>query len=191
MAFPASLRAVRHARSTLIMASLATVRNRGMFERYERALAPEHKATVLEAVAATWMPLDAAAAHYAACDMLGLSIEQQVQSGRGTFDVARDTLLGTAVRMARSAGITPWHVFPMFQRFWDRGFDGGGVSVMRAGPKDAHVTVAHCSLVSSPYFRHGLRGLCAALTELFCTRAFVSEHRAAGPGSLAMRVQWA
>ncbi len=189
--FPATIRPLRHLRSTVILASIATVRSRELFDDYTRALAPAHRGEVLEAVAGTWISLEAASAHYAACDALGLSVDQQVQCGRSTFDGTRDTLLGTVTRMARGAGVTPWQVFPMFQRFWDRGLDGGGISVTRVGPKDAHVTLVQCPLLASPHFRNGLRGLCTALTGLFCVRAFGSERRPARPASVVMRMQWA
>jgi len=188
---PARVAPVRHARSTLIIASIQTVRNRGLFDEYERALEPEHKDALLNAIAGTWIPLEVALAHYRACDTLGLAPEQQYINGRGTFDGARGTLLGTAVRMARGAGITPWNAFALSQRFWQRGLDGGAVGVVRVGPKDAQVTILECGLVASPYFRNGFRGLVASLIELFCVRAYVTERKAKRPSSLEMRVQWA
>jgi uncharacterized protein (TIGR02265 family) len=191
LAFPARVTPARHARSTILMASIETVRSRGLFAEYERALPAQYKEELLGAVAATWMPLEAALAHYAACDSLGLTAEQHVQCGRSTFDGARGTLLGTAVRMARGAGLTPWTTLPLLQRFWDRGFDGGAVSVARAGPKDAHVTCVQCAVIVSPYFRNGLRGLLAALMELTCTKAYVTERRSHLANSLSFRLQWA
>jgi hypothetical protein len=188
---PAHILPARHARSTLIMASIGTVRQKNLFAEYERALPEQYKETLLGAIAATWVPIDAALAHYAACDSLGLSPEQQVTSGRSTFDGARGTLLGTAVRMARGAGITPWSALPLLQRFWDRGFDGGAVSAVRTGPNDAHVSLVQCAVVASPYFRNGLRGLLAAIIELSCSRAYVTERRRATATSLSFRVQWA
>jgi len=173
------------------MASIDTVRQRGLFVAYERALAAQHKETLLGAIAGTWLPMDAALAHYRACDSLGLTAEQQVQSGRSTFDGARGTLLGTAVRLARGAGLTPWTELPLLQRFWDRGFDGGAVSVTRAGPKDAHTTLVHCAVIASPYFRNGLRGLLTALMELTCTKAYVTDRRPVSESTLSFRVQWA
>jgi hypothetical protein len=173
------------------MASIETVRRQGLFVEYERALPAQHKETLLGAIAATWIPIDVALAHYTTCDSLGVSTEQQIKNGRSTFDGARGTLLGTAVRMARGAGVTPWTALPLLQRFWDRGFDGGAVSVMRAGPKDAHTSLVHCAVVASPYFRNGLRGLLSALMELSCTKAFVTERRPATASSLSFRVQWA
>ena len=190
LALPTKVQPARNARSTLILASITTLKKRGLFDEYVRALSDEHRDTLLQAVAATWLPLPAAAAHYAACDTLGLDAEQQASSGRSTFDESRGTILGTAVRMAKSAGMTPWQGFALLQRFWDRGFDGGGVGVTRVGPKDAHVTVVQCTLVTSPYFRHGLRGLLGALAELFCLRVYVVEKRASS-SSVTFHVQWA
>lgn len=191
LAFPARIVPATHARSTLLMASIESVRKRGLFDEYERALDPQHKPALLGAIAGTWLDLEVAHAHYAACDTLGMSADQQVQVGRSTFEGARSTLLGTAVRMARGAGVTPWQHMPLFQRFWDRGFDGGGLSVTRVGPKDAHVTIVACSLLASPYFRNGLRGLAASLVELLASHAYVTEHRHATSDAVTMRVQWA
>jgi hypothetical protein len=189
--FPARVHPVTHARSTLMIASIATVRQKNLFPEYERALPEQYKETLLGAIAATWIPIDAALAHYTACDSLGLSTEQQVHSGRSTFDGARGTLLGTAVQVARGVGITPWNELPLLQRFWDRGFDGGGVSVVRAGPKDAHVSLVQCAVAASPYFRNGLRGLLASMMELTCSKAYVTDRRRPTATSLSFRVQWA
>jgi len=191
LALPAPLRSVNRMRSTLVMASIESVRRRGRFEDYERALPEEHKDALLHVVAATWVSLDAARAHYAACDSLGLSSEQQVLAGRTTFEGARSTLMGTAVGLARGAGVTPWQVLPMLQRMWDRGCDGGGIMVVRTGPKDAHIDVVQCDLLAFAHMRNGLRGLVASILELFCTRAYVTERRPNGAASVYYRVQWA
>ena len=191
LALPAVVRPTHHARSTLILASVATVRGLGRFDDYERALAPEQKDAILGALAGTWLPIEAAQAHYAACDTLGFTAEQQVQAGRATFDAARATLLGTAVRMARGVGVTPWTMLPHLQRFWERGFQGGAVQVERAGPKDAIVTLVECTVLSSPYFRNGLRGLVAALCGLSSTRAYATERRTRRQDAIEFRAQWA
>jgi hypothetical protein len=92
--------------------------------------------------------------------------------------------------MARGAGITPWNALPLLDRFWARGCNGGGISVTRTGPKDAQVEAIQCGLFASPYFRNGLRGLTAALVELFCMRAYVTERRSTA-SSVVYRLQWA
>jgi hypothetical protein len=191
LALPASVRPMQRLRSTVVLASIESVKRRGRLEDYERAVPARHREALFHAVAATWIALDAARAHYAACDSLGLSSEQQALAGRSTFDGARSTLMGTAVGLARGAGVTPWSIMPMLQRVWDRGCDGGGILVARAGPKDAHVDVVQCELLASPYMRNGLRGLVAAIVEMFCTRAYVTERRACGPAAAYYRVQWA
>ena len=191
LALPASVHSVRAMRSTLVQASIESVRRRGRFDDYERALPAAHKEALLHAVAGTWISLESAKAHYAACDSLKLSSDQQVLAGRSTFDGARSTLLGTAVGLARGAGVTPWQVLPLLQRMWDRGCDGGGIVVVRTGPKDAHIDVVQCELFAYAHMRNGLRGLVAAIMELFCTRAYVTERRPCGAASVYYRVQWA
>lgn len=191
LALPTSVQPLRRVRSTLVLASIESVRRGGRFDDYERALPAEHKESLLKAVAATWIPLEIARVHYAACDSLGLSSEQQTRAGRYTFDGARSTLMGTAVGLARGAGVTPWQIMPQLQRLWERGCDGGAITVVRTGPKDAHVDVVQCELFAYSYMRNGLRGLFAAVLELFCTRAYVTERRPAGPSSVHYRAQWA
>jgi hypothetical protein len=95
------------------------------------------------------------------------------------------------VGLARGAGVTPWQVLPLLQRMWDRGCDGGGIMVVRTGPKDAHIDVVQCDLFAYAHMRNGLRGLVAAIMELFCTRAYVTERRPCGAASVYYRVQWA
>ena len=31
--------------------------------------------------------------------------------------------------VAKEAGVSPWTIFPQFQRFWSRGYDGNGVAL--------------------------------------------------------------
>lgn len=191
LALPSPVRPFTRLRSTVVLASIESLRLRGWFDDYLRALDPAHRDTLVNAVAATWLPLEAAKAHYAACDSLPLTPDQQAQAGRGTFDGSRGTLMGTAIGLARGAGVTPWEVMPQLQRIWDRGCDGGGILVVRAGPKDAHVDIVQCPLLASPYMRHGMRGLTAAIVEMFCTRAYVTERRPGSGAAAHYRVQWA
>jgi hypothetical protein len=136
--------------------------------------------------------MDAALAHYRACDALGLSADAAFELGRGTFKRTSGTLLGTAVRMAKGAGVTPWTIIPTFQRFWDRGYDGGGIRVVRIGPKEVLVDVVKVNLLESRYYRNALRGLLTGLVELFCTKCYIHERTVAKPEmNIAVRMQWA
>jgi hypothetical protein len=192
MPFPARFEPVKLVRSTLLMSSFATLKDAGYAETYLRALPKEHHATVVNAVAGMWVPLDVAMAHYAACDSLGLSPERQAALGRGVGERVQGTLLGTVTRMAREVGVTPWNVIPQFQRFWDRAFDGGGLRGTRLGPKEARIETHKTPFCDYAYFRNSLRGLMLGVIDLFCTKAYASEVKGErAPGTVTFRVQWA
>jgi hypothetical protein len=62
---------------------------------------------ILQTVAGVWIPLEAAMVHYRALDSLLLSTEVQMRLGGATFERIRGTLLGTMLRFANDAGVTP------------------------------------------------------------------------------------
>jgi hypothetical protein len=183
---------MRHVRSTLLMGSIASVRAAGHFDAYHAALDPRHREVLLTAVAGMWIPLDSVWAHYNACDALKLSPESIAGLGRSTFDRIGGTLLGTMLRMAKEAGVTPWTVLPHLQRFWLRVYDGGGVRVLKMGPKEAHLEAKDVPILESHYYRNGLRGLVIGVISLFCKRAYVNERqRPRAQGTVVLRAQWA
>jgi hypothetical protein len=192
MALPTPLLPIRHARSTVLLGSIATIRESGRLAEYEARLNPAHRDILFNLVAGTWVPVDIAYAHYDACEHLAFPVEQQVANGRATFDKTSGTLLGTVIRMAKEAGVTPWNILPQFQRFWSRGYDGNGVAVYRLGPKEARVDVVQNRLCDSRYYRNALRGLTAGVTEMFCSKAYVNERPGIRlPMGVSFRVQWA
>lgn len=194
LALPARVTPARHMRSTILLGSMSSLRRAGHFERYAGALDPRHRDTLLQAVAGIWIPADAALAHYRACESLGLAPDAVVELGRSTFRTTEGTLFGTVVRLAKGAGVSPWTVLPQLQRFWDRGYDGGGIRVLRLGPKDARLDLVQCGIAESPYFRYALRGVVAAVLQMFCGRVYVQDlaHEAPrAPGSMSLRAQWA
>jgi hypothetical protein len=188
---PARTVAPQHARSTVVVGSIGVLRAQGLVDRYVSELQPEHREILLGAVAGMWLPIDVTLAHYRACDALGLPPDQQFTNGRATFDKAGGSLLGTMIRMAKEAGVTPWTIYPHFQRFWERAYDGGGVSVVKLGPKEARIHVDRFTLLESPYYRHALRGLVTAVVELFCSKAYLTERGARAPHAITWRAQWA
>jgi hypothetical protein len=173
--FPRDITPARHMRSTILVASVDNVRHLGYFDAYLPHLPEQHRPAVLESVAAMWTPIDAAQAHYAALDALALPSSVQIAMGRRAMD----------------RGATPWTILPHVQRFWHRGYDGGGLAVAKLGPKEARIDVAEFSLCTTEFYRHALMGWVASLTELFCSKAYVhakgSPH---GPHSFSVRVQW-
>lgn len=192
LAFPERIVPVRNVRSTVLLGSIEAVRAAGHFDRYVHALEPRERDVLLQTVAGVWLPIDAAHAHYRACDALALAPDAQARLGHGTFERVQGTLLGTGVRLARNAGVTPWTVFPYFQRFWSRGYDGGGIRITQLGPKEVTIEVVNCGILGSTYYKNGLRGLVAGMIGLFCSKAYVHElPRPRSDTSITYRAQWA
>jgi hypothetical protein len=182
----------RHARSTILLGSQAAVRDAGRFDEYAAHLRPTDRDALLNMVAGAWVPIEIAAAHYNACDALGFPTDQQVLNGRATFDKTNVTLMGTIIRMAKEAGVTPWSVMPHFQRFWERGYDGGGIGVWKLGPKEARLDVVRVPLNDCRYYRNALRGLSIGVVGLFCAKAYSVERPGQrAPGAISLRIQWA
>ncbi len=192
LAYPSTISPIRNVRSTLLLAVRSSLQESGHYEAYRAALAPAHRALILQTVAGVWVPIEAAMAHYRALDSLELSTELQLRLGGATFERVRGTLLGTMVRFANDAGVTPWVLLPQLQRFWNRAFDGGGLQVVKVGPKEAIARCVQVEMSESRYFRNALRGLLGAVLGLFCRKAYVLEIAGTRErGSVAMRMQWA
>jgi hypothetical protein len=189
--FPANAAPVRHARSTILLGSIAGLRKAGHLEAYSSALSSAHREVLLQAVAGTWIPIDAALAHYRACAALGLTADAEVELGTSTFAQA-GSIFGTIMRLGKGAGVTPWSILPQFQRFWDRGYDGGGLRVLRLGPKEARMDLIQCPLADIRYYRNACRGLVVTILQLFCQRLYAQEIPSMrSQGSMALRAQWA
>jgi hypothetical protein len=68
---------------------------------------------------------------------------------------------------------------------------GGAVAAYKLGPKEARVEWYGLKGLEYAYFRTAFRGANQAIIELFCTKAYVSEVRAARGGDWAFRASWA
>ncbi len=189
---PQPLVPARHARSTVLLSSIAGIREAGRYDDYVALLPVAYRPVLLGAVVGSWVPMSVAMVHYETCEALGFMVEQQVANGRSTFDKTRGIFLGTMLRMARESGVTPWSIIPYFQRFWERGYDGGGLRVTRLGPKEARMDIVQVPINDCRYYRNALRGLSLGVFELFCAKAYVAERPGPrAPGSASYRIQWA
>lgn len=179
-------------RSTWLTSSLRALRARDLFPRYLAALPSEFHEAVLSSVAGTWLPMEVAMQHYAACDTLGLSPGELFDIGRETAVQVHATALSVAVRMARSAGASPWTIFAQLQRLWDRIWVGGAVGVLKAGPKEAITEIVSWPCARFAYTRGAMRGVLAGFCGLVTTRVYVTElARRCGPTTLGYRIAWA
>jgi hypothetical protein len=179
-------------RSTLVASSMASLRQHSLFERYRQLLSPAHREVVLSTVAGVWLPMDLARAHYEACEALGLSMQEQVGIGMEVSAKIHATLLGTVVRMARQAGVTPWLLLSRGHQMYSRLFQGGGgIRVLKYGPKEARADIRGVPLFALPYFRHAVRGIYQGAVSLFCQQVYVHEITAeAAPNRVALKVSW-
>ena len=181
----------RHFRSTWLTASQATLRERGLGERYEAAIEPEYKERVLSAVAGVWLPMDVARAHYAAADSLHLPHDMLVDIGKTATLRANATTLQFISRLAQGVGVTPWTVLAQTPRLWANTCDDGGVGVLRVGPKEARVEVVGFPLASLEYNRITMRGIVLGVVALFCTKAYAREIPALTTSrTIGLRLSW-
>ena len=165
------LKPASHVRSTLLQSSLSFLRERGHFESYVKLLSLEHRDTIVNSLAPTWLPLAVGVAHYRACDALRLDDEELVAIGQAVGDRIQGTFMKTLVQTARSAGVTPWVLFKRFDRMWERLFQGGSVEVVKVGPKDLTVEVRGAQLSQFQYFRTAFTGVVRAGFKFVGVRA--------------------
>jgi hypothetical protein len=183
---------VKAVRSTLIQSSLQTLRNRGYYDRYVPHLPPEYREVVLNTLEPTWIPLEAALAHYRACEALDLSEQEQLDMGTAVGERVQGSFLATLARTGKSLGATPWIILMNLDRLWDRTFQGGGCACYKLSPKDARCELLELPLASVPYFRNAYRGVFIVAMNMFAQRAFCSVMASrSGPEQLCFKVSWA
>ena len=194
MPFPAPrerLGVATDVRSTLLTSSLLVVRERHLLDRYTALVPREHRDAILSTIAGVWLPMAVGMAHYRAMDALGFSPSEQVTIGTEVGDRVHGTFLGTMVKMAASAGATPWSALPQVSKLYGRVFrGGGGAAIFKLGPKEARAELAGVPLASIAYWRAGTRGMFQAGCELFSRKTYVTEigHT---DDALSLRVAWA
>jgi hypothetical protein len=179
-------------KSTLLSASLDAIRKRGRFDEYEAQLTPEHREAIVFGVSGVWLPMEIALAHYAAVDSLGFTEAEILENGYSVGTRLNHTFVGTVVKLAGQAGVTPWLPLAQVGKLFERVFRGGaGVQVERLAPKDARIEVVGLPIASSPYFRGALRGQVQVGCELFCRRCYARavepRHEA---DAVTLRVSW-
>lgn len=186
---PGQLPAATLFRSTLVVASLQALRERGYFERYD-ALLRTHREKILSVVGGAWLPMGVARAHYEACDALGLTKAEQFDMGHVVGDRARRSWFSSALKVARGVGATPWSIAPYLGKLHERTINAGGVAAYRLGPKDARIEYVGNELLDIPYFREASRGLLHAVAEMFCERMLSHDLPGRRTGAARFRLQW-
>lgn len=182
---------VKRARSTLLSASLQTVRQMGWEERYFEALPAALHGEVRMLAPGVWVPIALAIEHYGACDRMGLSSEDMKTMGHEVSLRTQKTFVGTLGSVAAGAGATPWHIYRQGHRIWGRIFDGGDHVAYKAGPKDLDIVCIGCPLLRIKYFRTAMGAYYAALGGLLSKsvhwRELAEFH---GDERLGLRISW-
>lgn len=187
---PETVRPARSWRSTWVISSIQSLRERGIFAAYEALLPPEHKEIILTSVAGVWMPIELAAAHYGACDRLPIPNTERLAIGAAAVDRVAGTVLKTVIALAKNAGVTPWTLIEQATRLWERGADGGAVAVFKAGPKEAVIEAVGMPLFEIPYFRTAFTGVALGVLRLAAT-AYARELPQPARSAYRARFQWA
>ena len=188
---PARMGIATVARSTLVTASIQSLRARGLYDRYAARLTEEQRTALSSAIAGVWIPMSLAVAHYRACDALRLCIGEQLDIALEVGQQMNGTFLGAMLRLAKSVGVTPWAALPYSGKLYERLFRGGGIAVTRTGPKDARVDMVGNPLCDIEYFRIGVRGVFESGIELFCSRVTTHEIPRRYEGlDMAFRISW-
>lgn len=179
-------------RGTLLASSLQGVRERGLQDTYFEALDSQHHDTIREMVAATWLPVEVAMAHYEAVDALGLSARAQWTMGRRVAERVQHGWAGTVVRALKASGaVTPLRVLGRFPSGWERLMDGGATAVYQTGPKDLRVEGHGVPMAPGTYFRNAFGGMFESTLELVARTVYVSElPRYRGPTTCAYSISW-
>ena len=162
-------------RSTWLSSSLRSLRERNLLDRYLTILPAQHHEAVLNSIVGVWLPVEVAVAHYSACDALQIGVGEAVTIGREATNRVHGTVLSTFVRLAKGAGVTPWTVLVRLQELWGRIWLGGGVKVVKLGPKEARIEIASWPCAASGYCRAAMRGVIPGVTDLFCQKSYANE----------------
>jgi hypothetical protein len=193
--YPATLEVepvATHCRSTLLAASIRSLKEHGLYERYAVALHPTHLATVSTAIAGTWIPIEVGVAHYRACDTLGLSTDEQLLLGGEVVRALQKTFLGSVLKAANAGiGLGALTGIQKFFGVYARSIKGGGARMVQIGPKDVRVDFVGLPFSGIEYFRVAYRGFIHAGCEFFSQRVVVAELSAfRSPTTVGYRIAW-
>lgn len=188
--FPEPLAPLTRVRSTLLIASLSALKERGLTDRYFVRLPPSDHAAITELSAGVWIPVTIAEAHYDACNALGLTPTEIDGLGNAVATVTAGVFMQLVLRTAREAGATPWAILGNSGRYWARYYEGSAVCVTKLGPKEAHIEVRASSLAGCSYWPVAFRAILHSLITPFCRKAYVRELAPPSRSGALYRLSW-
>jgi hypothetical protein len=184
---------VSYVRGILLVKSLENLRAAGLFERYARALPSATLDELVYVLAASWVPVELAMAHYSACDRMELSESEVEQLGARMGENYGQSVVGTLIKAARLSGIEgTWTALRQIDRIWDRMYQGGTTVLFQTGPKDLVLEHTGLPLAESPYFRTALRTYWLYFGRLASRTAYMKivRPRHPHPHTIALEGSW-
>lgn len=179
-------------RNVVIQASLVELKNNGYYDRYTTLIAPDILERLRLAIAPSWIEVDLALAHYAACDNLRLTPEEFEAMGKRVGHRVQETVLVSLAKKVREAGFDLCPAVGALHRMWPRLFQGGSVQVVKVGSKEKLLELRGFALNRYHYYRQAhlaaLRATYAALGTRVAQTKVVS-YDAAGD-ELVVGVAW-
>jgi len=179
-------------RNVMIQASLSELKAHGHYERYARLIDPSTLEQLLASVAPSWIPVDLALAHYAACERLSLTSDEFAAMGGGVGDRVQDTVLVSHAKKVRETNFDLWAAVDSLHRMWPRVFQGGSVQIVKVGPKEKLLEQRGFVLNRFYYYRQShVAALCATYAALgtHVTSARVVSY-SQSRDEMVVRVAW-
>jgi hypothetical protein len=96
---------VTHIRGIILTKSMENLVGAGLHERYLRELEPELHEPMRFVIAASWVPIELARAHYAACDRMKLGDRATEELGSLMAASMSSTLFASLLRAVWSTGL--------------------------------------------------------------------------------------
>lgn len=178
-------------RGTVLLTSQRALRTRGLFDRYVKNLAPEHKDALLTMTAAAWVPMDVALAHYTACQELHLERDVILDIGGESGRFLNETVLSVVLRLSKEVGVTPWSALMHADRLRVRTWQGGKIALFKLGPKEARLEWVGIPVAGVPYYKIAFGGFIYGIITLLTSTAFVRElPRYCTATTLGYRCSW-
>src|SRR5687767_2202378 len=128
-----------HVRGTVLVASQRSLKAHNVWEAYLAAIEPAFRDSLSIVLASSWVPIDAAVAHYRACERLQFDPDVIRTIGRETGRIIYSATVAVVMKLSNQFGTTPLAILRNLERFRERTWQGGGFEAKLMGPKEAEV----------------------------------------------------
>lgn len=185
-------RPVTAVKNVLLQASLARLKETGLYPRYAAIVAPGVPEQIESNLAMSWMPVEVAVAHYGACESMVLDAEQVTDVGTGVGERVKETQLVTSSKKTREEDTSNWDNMGSLYRIWARSFQGGSVQIVKLGAKDMLLEQRGFVLTQYRYYRQAQLAVLRSSFEAFGMQvtSLKTTSYSAARDEVAIRLTW-